>query len=131
MPLPDDSRLVANLLEQFGEGLLAAIERVPISHKPVQMIVFTSLNDGSTWPADAIGAKAIGKQHALVGNAIEIRRLVNLRSVTAHRLSRMIVGKDEQDVRPPHRLSLNRFDVGWNQQDYDDGKENPHVLTLE
>ena len=100
MPLSDNRRLVPDLLQQLGKRLLRTIEAISISHEAVQVAVFPRLNNGSAGAADGIRAKAVGEQHALVGNSIQIWCCVDPGAVAAHGVSCMVVGEDEHDVWP-------------------------------
>lgn len=78
MPLAHHGRLVSNLLQQLRKRLLISVKPVSVAQKSVQMAVLARLNDSATGTTDRIGTETIGEQHAFVGNAIQIRRCVDL-----------------------------------------------------
>ena len=64
------------------------------------MAVLAGQDAGPAGRADRVDAEAGVQPHALAGDAVEIRRLVDPAAVGADGVCRMVVGHDEQDVRP-------------------------------
>jgi hypothetical protein len=101
MPFADDRRLVPRRLKHLRERRLRAVKpRVVVAEKAVDVAVLSREDDGSARAADGVRAKTVAKQRPPGGDAIEIRRGVDPRPVTAHRLGCVIVRKDKNDVRP-------------------------------
>ena len=98
MPLSDHGGLVTCLLEEFGEGLLRAVEVDPVVDDAVDMAVFSSEDDGPAGSADRVGAEAVVKSHAPLGDAIEVGRFVDFAAVATHGVRGVVVGHDEDDV---------------------------------
>ena len=57
MPFPKDCSLVADVLQELGEGHLLGIETVAIALESVLVTVLASKNTGSAWSADRIGTE--------------------------------------------------------------------------
>src|SRR5579872_3457298 len=98
MPFTDHRCLVAGALKQFWKGRLRTVQALVVAAETVQMAVLARQHDGSARAANRIRTEAIAKAHSFCGDAIEIWRLVNPRAVATHRVGRMIVGKNEQNV---------------------------------
>lgn len=62
------------------------------------MAVFSSQQHRPARRANGIRAKTPVEAHTLVGDAIEIRRVIDAAAVAAQRLERVVVGHDEEDV---------------------------------
>ena len=73
MPFPDQCSLVANFLQQLWKSLLGTIKlgRL-ILVETIQVAVLSSKNGSSTWAANRVGHHATGKQHAFLGDAINV-----------------------------------------------------------
>lgn len=99
MPLANDCSFVARFLQQLRKCLLRPIKPISVSHKTVQVAVLSGLNDGTAWPANAVCAEAVGKKPPLVGNAIQVRRLVDPGSVRTNGMSRVVVREDKNNIR--------------------------------
>ena len=102
MPLADDRRLVAGLLEQLGKRLLRAVERgVRVVGKPVQVAVFSGEDGRARRAADRVGHETAVKAHALFREAVDVRGIEQLARVAvgADGLVGVIVGKNKDDVR--------------------------------
>ena len=98
MPFPHQSRLIAGLLQQFGEGGLRSVEAFPVAAEPVDVAVLAGQDVGAGRAADGIGAKGIQKHRALFGESIDVGSLIDLRTVGADGLDGVIVRKDEYDI---------------------------------
>ena len=104
------SGLVAGALQQFRKCLLAAVEFQPVVEHAVEVAVFARENHRPRWSANGVGHQAAVKAHALFGQAVDTRGLIDLRSVGANRLVGMVVREDEHDVwfSPERRRLLAR-----------------------
>ena len=100
MPFANKGRLITRLAQEFRNILLSAVERLPIANIAVQMAVLSRKDHGPRWTADRIRDKTPIKPHSFCRQAIEIRRRVSIASIATHRLIRVVVGHDKQDVRP-------------------------------
>jgi hypothetical protein len=90
VPLADDGRLVAGLLQQLGEGLLGSVELISVAEEAVQVAVLARLDDRPAGPADRVGDVAVVETHALFGEPVEVGRLVELQPIGRH----FLVGAD-------------------------------------
>ena len=101
VPLADHRGLVADRLQQLGEGLLVAVELVPVVHEPVLVAVLAGQDDRAARTTDRVGAEAAPEEHALGGESIEVGRGLDRlepTAVRADRVGRVVVGEQEQDV---------------------------------
>ncbi len=98
MPLPDDRRLVPGTLQQLWEGDLRRIEARSVVNETVQVTVFPRLDDGPARPADRVGNEGVVERHPLTREPIQVRRLVDLRTVRADRVRSVIVAEHEDDI---------------------------------
>lgn len=114
--LADDRRLVAGLLEEFGERLLVLLELDAVPIHAVQVAVLAREDDGPHRPADGVGDVALVEAHAFAGKAVDVGRLVDLRPVRADGLVRVVVAVDEEDVRPLGGRRGNVAGFGGNQK---------------
>ena len=64
------------------------------------MTVFPSEDDCATGPADGVGDITFLEQHALICQPIHVGRGVDLRTISADRVRRVVISEDEQNVRP-------------------------------
>src|SRR5262249_13731870 len=66
------------------------------------------------------------------GDAVEVRRLIDFASVTTQRMRRVVVGKNEENVRPLGRGGCGKRteDHQCESQDEPTGPANPEVGTL-
>lgn len=72
VPFSEDCSIVAYFFEELGEGLLVAIELVPVVHEAIVMAVLTGEDDGSAGAADGVGAEAVFEKHSLRGELIDV-----------------------------------------------------------
>ena len=100
MPLADNGVLVAFFLKEFREGELPAVHRGAEGCDAVNVIVGAGENRSAAGGADRVGAEAVVESHAALGDAVHVWRLVDAAAVAAHRLRRVVVGHDKQNVRP-------------------------------
>ncbi len=75
----------------WGRAVLPGVDAV-------LMAVLAGENGGAAGRADGIGAEAIGEAHAAVGDAVDVRRLVDAAAVGGDGVGGMIVGHDVDDV---------------------------------
>jgi hypothetical protein len=99
MPFADHGRLIPALLHQFGEGYLGAIELQTVVEDAVQMGVLSSLDHGARGRANGVCTKGVCENHALVGQTVDMGRLVDARAVGAYGLEGMVIRKYKDDVR--------------------------------
>ena len=104
MPLTDDGRLIAGLLQQLGDGLLASVERVAVSDEAVQMAVLACQDNGPARPTDRVGTEGVVESNALVGQPIEIGRLIDLAAIGRDGMRGMVVAHDVDDIGPLGRF---------------------------
>jgi hypothetical protein len=105
VPLADHCGLVAGLLQHLGKRRLTAVETVAVAKKPVEMAVLAGQHHSAARAADRVRAETIAEEHSPRGDAVEIRRPVDPRSVAAHRVSRVVVGKNEENIGPPFAVA--------------------------
>ena len=99
VPLADDGRLVARLLEQLGHGLLGAVEHASsVVREAVGVAVLARKHAGTAGTAQRVSHEAVGEAHAVGGNAVEVGRLDVATVVATHHLSRVVVGHDIDNV---------------------------------
>ena len=101
VPLTDDGGLVASLLEELREGDLRAIEDgIRIVIEPVQVRILAGQDDRATRTADGISDEGAIEPHAFLGEAIDVRGLVQFSGVAvgADGLISVVIGEDEHDV---------------------------------
>ena len=98
VPLADDGRVVAGLVEQAGKRrLLLLVERIEVLDA-VSVGVLAGEDRRPAGRADGVGHEAVGEPHALRGDAVDLRGRVDLRAVAADRLGGVVVGHDEEDI---------------------------------
>ena len=86
VPFADQGGFVAGLSQQFGEGLLRAVEPIAILQEAVDMAVPTGQDDGPARPTDGVCAEAVAEEHPLMSDAVEVRSLINLGTVARQRV---------------------------------------------
>ena len=118
VPLADVGGLIASIAEGFGDGDfvqwqaadgLWSDELVSWATWPGDAAVvgefdpawvFAGHDAGAGWRADGIGRIGIGEAHALAGEPIDVRRLVEGGAVTAKVGPAEVVDENEDDVGP-------------------------------
>ena len=106
-----EHRLVARGLEQLRESLLIPVELVAILPESVEVAVLARFDDRPHRTADRVRAVAALEDHALRRKLIDIRRGIDRLQpavVGPDRIRRMVVGKDEYNVRPFVRRRIRR-----------------------
>ena len=99
VPLADNGRLVARLLEQLGHGLLGAVEHAGrVVREAVGVAVLARNHAGTAGTTQRIGHKAVGEAHTIGGDAVEVGRFDVALVIAAHHLRRVVVGHDVDDV---------------------------------
>ena len=99
VPFAKDGRLIARLSQQGGKRLLRGVEHAGgVVRESVLVAVLTRQQAGPRRTAQGVGNEAVGETETVVGDAVEMGRLDIPAVVTAHHLSRVIVGHDEHDV---------------------------------
>lgn len=108
MPFPDDGRFVSGLAEEFGEGLLRAVEHAGgVVVESVLVRMLPGEHAGAAGAAERVRHEAVREAHALFGDPVEIRGRGVAAVVAAHHLRRVVVGHDVEDVhRPAGRFGL-------------------------
>ena len=91
--------MVARRLQVLGEGRLRAVEAVEHRHA-VLVAVLAREDAGPAGRADRVDAEAGIQAHALLGDAVEVRRLVDPAAIGADGVRRMVVGHDVENVGP-------------------------------
>src|SRR5690606_8189077 len=104
MPFADDSGFVTMLLQDFGKGLLCAIEPfASVLHKAIFMTVFTRQDGCPAWATDGVATVIIQKQGAFFGNTVDVGCWCfsrNGMAVSADRLFGMVVAHDKYHIGP-------------------------------
>ncbi len=103
VPLAEDGSRVACLLQQFGKGLLRPVKRVKVAHLAVHVAVFTGQNRSSAWSADGVGAEIVLKKGPFPRQPVNIgcrRYFGEWTAVGRDRFERVIIRKEEEDIRP-------------------------------
>ena len=100
MPFADHSSLIPALPQRLGEGGQAPIQPGPERRHVVDVAVGPGQDRRAAWSADRVGAEAVVEAHPLLGDAVEVGRLVDPAAVAAHGVGCVVVGHYEQDVRP-------------------------------
>ena len=99
VPLADNGRLVARLLEELGHGLLRAVEHAGrVVREAVGVAVLARNHAGTAGTTQRIGHKAVGEAHTIGGDAVEVGRFDVALVIAAHHLRRVVVGHDVDDV---------------------------------
>lgn len=99
MPFSNNGSLITFGPKQLRKGLLATIEMNAVPIKPIQVTVFSSLNDRSAWSANRIRHVITRKPHAFIRNPIHIGSRYIARIISAQSLLTVIIRKDEKNVR--------------------------------
>ena len=103
MPLADDRRLVATLLQELWKGHLIGIELVSILSEPILVAMQTCLDHSAAGTTNGIGTKTILEQHPLIRQPVNVWRRIDVFQKTAvgpDGMGRMVIAKYENDVRP-------------------------------
>ena len=100
MPFADDRRFVTVLTHQCLQGLLITVENMQVVAQTVGMTEFPGQHRRSTRRTDRVADERAIEAHAFAREAIDVRGLDEFRSVSADRLVSVIVGHDDNDIRP-------------------------------
>jgi hypothetical protein len=100
VPLADHRRLVPVLAEHLRERQQAVVEVRGQCRDAVDMIVRAGQNRRAARRADRVGAEATIEPHAASRDPVQVRRFVDAAAVATHCMGGMVVGHDEEDVRP-------------------------------
>ena len=98
VPFSEDRSLVADFLQEFGEGHLIGIETVSIALESVLVTVLTRKDTSPAWSADRIGAEVRFEESSFRGNPVDVRSVVDFRTVSRDGLGGVIVREDEDDI---------------------------------
>jgi hypothetical protein len=94
--------LVSDLLEKLWKDLLVPVKGVPVVHEAILVAVLAAHDYSATGSANGVGAEAFLKKHALACKFIYIwGGVYGLKPtvIGANGVRRMVVRKDEEDVR--------------------------------
>lgn len=100
VPFAKDRSLIANFLQQFGEGLQAIVEMGVERRYAIDVIVGAGEDGGTAGRTDTVGAETVVKTHPAIGDTIQIGRLIDAAAVTTHGMGGMVVRHDKDDVGP-------------------------------
>lgn len=64
----------------------------------IDMAMSAGQNHCPAGRADGIGAEAVIKSHALIGNAVEVGGLVDSSAVAAHGMGGMVIGHNKNNI---------------------------------
>ena len=106
MPFADDRIRVTRFLQQFGKGLLHAVEpAVAVVVEAVRVRIFAGLDDSAHRAADRVRHEAAVKADALSGDAIHARGLQQLPlfAIRTDGLCAEVITKQKDDVRRTFR----------------------------
>ena len=98
VPFSEYGSPVADFLQELGECHLLGVEPVSVSLEAILVAVLPRKNASPAWSADRIGAEVSFEDGSFPGNPVNIRGLVDFRTVSRDRLGGMIVREDEYDV---------------------------------
>ena len=97
VPLADEGRIVARVAHVAADCLDVRRDVVEDGNA-VFVAVFASQDSGAARRADRVCAKAVLEQHSLPCEPVDVRRLVDPRSVRADCVRGVVVGHDVEDV---------------------------------
>ena len=98
MPLAHKSRLIAGLLQEWRKGGLRTVEAISVAQEAVEMAMFSCEDAGPRGSANRVCTERVGEHSAFFGNAIDIRSLIDARTVGPDGLDRMVVAENKDDV---------------------------------
>ena len=99
MPFADYRRGVAGFAQQFGKGLLRAVEGDAVAEEAIEMTVLAGEYHRPARAADGIADITFLEQHPFARDAVHVRRGVDLRAVRTNGVCRVVVGKDKENIR--------------------------------
>jgi hypothetical protein len=92
------SGLVAGSLQVFGEIGLLPIEILDVVHLSIDKTVLSGEHHRPTGSTYGVGHKTFIKQGALLGNSVNVGRVVQIMSVGTYGLKSVIIGHDKNDI---------------------------------
>ena len=98
VPFSDHGGLVSVLLEKLRESQLVTVEGGGVVNEPVGMAVLSGEHTRTARSADGVGYEAVGKTHAFVADAVDVRCMDVALVVGADGLIRMVIAHDVEDV---------------------------------
>ena len=99
VPLADHAGVIAGGVQIRRQRRPLRVNRVEYRHA-VDVTVLAGENARAARRADGVDAETIFEPHPGVGDAVEVRRLVDEAAVATHGMRRVVVGHDVEDVRP-------------------------------
>ncbi len=107
VPFANDAGLIARIVKQLDEGLLAAVEDGLglVVGEAVNVAVFSGEDASAAGPAEGVGDEAIFKAHSLRRQAVEVGGLIDFTAIAGEGVGGVVVGHDVKDVRPRRRCS--------------------------
>ena len=100
MPLADHGGGVAGLAQYLRKGLLCAVKGNAVAEKAVQMTVLPGQDDRATGTANGVRDITLLEKHAFICQSIHVGRGVDLRTISANCMRRVVISEDEQNIRP-------------------------------
>jgi hypothetical protein len=76
----------------------APMEPIKYGHL-IQVRILARQQRGTAGGANRIRDKCIRKTDSIFGDSVDVRRLIHSRAVAGDRMLRVVIGKDEDDVR--------------------------------
>src|SRR6185369_6840275 len=110
MPFADHAGVITGALQFPGDIPLTAVELIE-DRDAIAVGVFSGENARAAWGADGVDGKTAVEAHAVPGQSVEVRRLVDFAAVGADGVRGVVVGHDEDNVGP--RRSCICGDCGW------------------
>ena len=98
VPFADHGGLVAGALQFLGDVIALGVERIFEGVDAVLVAVLAGENRGAAGRADGIGAEAVGEANAAVGDAVDVRRLIDAAAVGGDGVGGVIVRHDVENV---------------------------------
>jgi hypothetical protein len=98
MPLANDTREVAGVVEMFDEGHLTGVEDLCITAQTVEVTVLTCENNRATGSTDRIRYKRIAEDSTFAPDPIHIRGFDQLIAVDARSLLSVIVRDNDENI---------------------------------
>ena len=89
--------MIAGRLQVLGKRGLAAVKAVEDRHA-VDVAILAGKNGRPAWRADRVGHETVRETHAVMGNAVEVWRLVDLAAVATQGMGGVVVGHDVENV---------------------------------
>ena len=65
----------------------------------IQMGILSRQQGRATWSADRIRDKRVDESSTIFGQSVEVRSLIDFRTVRRDRMLSVVVGKDKDDIR--------------------------------